>query len=163
MSVPMSSARKKEILFVFEDQKAQSRRARELRTAAIRSHAARNARRKKPDGARESSSPGHCEDIYIEPPSPTLPLLRPAKLPSIPVLLAWRPFGLQSPSSERPDRTPGPSEESGEIPSALTVLGQGRIDPFATCFTANLPLHILKYLDFGTSACFSMNEGKVAR
>ena len=149
MSVSMSNAKKKEILFVFEGQKGKTRRARELETAAIRSHAARNARRKKQKDTRDSGSVVQIETISLDPPSPILPIQKPVKLPSIPVLLAWRPADSRV-APEEEGQIDGSLETEEETPSPVSILGQGRVDPFGTCFSTSLPVHILKYLDYGT-------------
>ena len=144
----MAIARKKEILFVFEGPKSRSQRDRELEVAAIRSHAARNARRKKQIDTRESALVVKIDETVPDPPSPTLPIQRPPKLPPIPVLLTWTPVSSRSPS-EKGSQTDDTPEKWAEAPSALSLLGQGRVDPFGTCFTASLPPHILRYLDIG--------------
>ena len=148
----MATARKREILFVFEDRKRQSKRDRELNIAAIRSHAARHTKRKRRDEARDSAWHARIEDTYLEIPSSELPIRRPPQLPSIPVLLSHRPATL-SRLSESKTLAEGLVERHAGIPSALTILGQGRTDPFASCFTATLPQYILKYLDYGMPAC----------
>ncbi len=145
----MSDAKKKEILFVFEGQKGKSRRARELETAAIRSHAARNARRKKQKDTKNSGSVVQIEAVSLDPPSPILPIQKSVKLPSIPVLLAWRPAESRGAPDEEA-QTDGSLGTEEETPSPVSILGQGRIDPFGTTFSTSLPVHILKYLDYGT-------------